>query len=511
MFSIAFSAFSISIMTANAALKTDFKQYANLDDKWITSILQKSNSRYYEGMSVPQRIVFTEIPSTSGNVHTLTLSHEATKGGIHAYDFLVGWNQGNDPPLTYTPWGEDIGPPKTLAEICEYLHEAPTSGAYEYYVEVPDDPFMSKDGSTQDRINAYEAAYGDRYIRICGNKPITSASFTQIYHDVPNGGDTGDSFIHYTLTWTSESDQILIEMAGHLAMSGDPTKNPIAWGIGLGSSQISGGPYHFKLFELDGASLGSQDNQIMGANVLMRPGLELTKTPSVPKVTNGGSVTYTYVVTNTGDCALTVNLVDDVAGTIVTGYSLAAGNSATFTKTVTLTTSESSITNTATATGTTSDGATVTATATATVQVLHPGISLTKSGPAKAEVGSTVTFTYVVTNTGDCALTVNLVDDVLGSIVTGYSLPVSGSATFTKTWTATGNSMTNTATATGVDQEGGQATATATHTIDVLNPGISLTKSGPAKAEVGSTVTFTYVVTNTGDCALTVNLVDDVL
>lgn len=246
----------------------DFRQYANDLDLWIYSILQSGKSTYYESMSVPQRMIFVDVASTSFDVHTLTLSHEATKGGTHAYDWLTGWNQGNDPPLGYTPWGDDIGP-KATAAMCQALHSK--TAPYEIYVDVPDDPFVSKDGSTQDRIDAYEAAWGNRQIRICGNQPIASASFTAMYHDVANGGDTGDSFIHYTLTWTSASDQILIELAGHLAISGNPAVNPIAWGVGLGSSQIAGGPYHFKLFDLDDHSLGSQDNQIMGADILIPP------------------------------------------------------------------------------------------------------------------------------------------------------------------------------------------------------------------------------------------------
>jgi len=257
----------------------DFRQYANDLDQWINSILQSGKSTYYEGMSVPQRVIFVDVASTSGNVHTLTLSHEATKGGIHAYDWLTGWNQGNVPPLSYTPCGDNIGPQATTA-ICQALH-AKTS-PYEIYVDVPDDPFISKDGSTQARIDACEAAWGNRQIRICGNQPITSAGFSAMSHDVADGGDTGDSFILYTLTWTSTSGQILIELAGHLAMSGNPIVNPIAWGVGLGSSCVGGGPYHFKLDELDGDSLGSQDNQIMGANIIIPAGHIIVHETTVP-------------------------------------------------------------------------------------------------------------------------------------------------------------------------------------------------------------------------------------
>ena len=499
--------------TFTDAQPVDFKQYATIGDltvkHWINSILQASNSIYYEGMSVPQRPIFWDIASTAGNNHFLTLSHEATKGGTHAYDFLTAWNQGNDPILPLIPWGENIGPPNTLGATAQFLHNAPGSGAYEYFVNVPNDPFISKDGSTQARINAYELKYGDRFIRICGNQPITSAVLTLVGHDVANGADTGDSFINYQLSWTSASDQIMVELSGHLSMSGDPAINPIAWGVGLGSSMVNGGPYHFKLDYLDTYSLGSQDNQIKGADILALPGLSLTKTPSVPKVTNGGSVTYTYVVTNTGNIALTVTLTDDKAGTIASNFALAAGASATYNKAVTITTANPSVTNTATATGTSGTGATVTVTATATVNVIHPGISLTKTGTAKVVTGSTVTFTYNVTNTGDVPLTgVGIVDDPLGTIASGQTLAVGESKSFTKATGVLTDDFTNTATATGTHQLG-TVTATATARVDVTHPAISITKTGtPADQLAPGTVKWTVVVTNTGDILLIVNVSD---
>ena len=245
-------------------------------------------------MSVPQRTAFANIIATTGDIHTLTISHQATKGGIHAYDWMTGWNQGNVPPLGYNPSGPSYDTGLTGPILAALL-----ASPYNIYVDVPDDPFISKDGSTQSRIDAYETTYGNRQIRIYGNQPITSASFTSFYHDVANGGDTGDSDIHYELTWVSASDEILIEMAGHLAMTGDPLVNPIAWGVGLGSSQIGGGPYHFKLYQLDGHSIGSQDNQIKGADIQILDGcLEVTKV-----VDWGGSIPdpgQTFTVTVTG-------------------------------------------------------------------------------------------------------------------------------------------------------------------------------------------------------------------
>src|SRR5215510_10900405 len=103
---------------------------------------------------------------------------------------------------------------------------------------------MSKDGSTAARIAAYEATNGNRTIRLYGNAPITGAALT-VSHSVAPAGDTGDSDVSYILTWQSTSTTILVEMAGHLAVTVDGTG--VSWGPGLGSSQISGGPYHFNL------------------------------------------------------------------------------------------------------------------------------------------------------------------------------------------------------------------------------------------------------------------------
>src|SRR5215472_69921 len=79
-------------------INADFRQAANNDagyglgnTHWINSIVQASNSRYYEGMSVFQRFIVDGLPATTGNHHSLLFSHEFTKGGVHAYDFLTSW------------------------------------------------------------------------------------------------------------------------------------------------------------------------------------------------------------------------------------------------------------------------------------------------------------------------------------------------------------------------------------------------------------------------------------
>ncbi|MBR1126690.1 SdrD B-like domain-containing protein [Bradyrhizobium iriomotense] len=289
-------------------LIVDFKQAANNngepggtgDIDWINSIIQQSNSVYYEGMSVMQRVVLTGFTDSGndGNI-TLNFSTQATKGGVHAYDWLTSWDQaiaeandygvpfdntqvdpnqnslhvGTEYNLTLAEASDGaIGPPNTLDDTVVELRSPGTDG-FVYYIDVvvPDDPFISKDGSTQDRIDAYESLYGNRTIRVYSNQAITSATLT-LSHSVANGGDTGDSDNNYQLLidfagTVTTNTQIMVELAGHLALG----EGDAGWGTNLGSSAISGGPYHFNLRSIDGTSLGSQDNQIKGADIQLPP------------------------------------------------------------------------------------------------------------------------------------------------------------------------------------------------------------------------------------------------
>jgi hypothetical protein len=286
--------------TFTDSVANDFNQCANDSGTlglctWLNGILNQNNSENFEGMSTLQRLIFPAVTTQPGNNHSVTFDDDFTKGGIHAYDFLTSWEQGikagadNGVPYqvltAHTPVaGELPAINQTLdtttacasaisatgQTICNALHNSTNV----FNVPVPDDPFISHDGSLQTRINAYEAAYGQRYVRIYGNAPITAASFgTPVLptpaHSVANGGDTSDSGTTYTLNWTSTSTQVLIEWGEHIALGGDGTG--IGWGAGKGASSIQGGPYHVGMDKLDGATIGSQDNQLKGADVKPPP------------------------------------------------------------------------------------------------------------------------------------------------------------------------------------------------------------------------------------------------
>ena len=268
---------------AHAAIGADFMQCSNDNPPdvlgncfWINGILQPNNSQYQEGMSVPQRVLLTEIPSTPGDVHTLVFSHDATKGGVHAYDWLTSWDQAlaSDPDDLLSVL-DDCG--EMISDTFETICQALTDGVDDFSAtaDVPDDDFVSAtqpDGpldTTQDLINVYEAAFGNRTIEIFGDAAVGGATLTLVHDPAADGSDDGDSTIVYQLTWTSASTDIMVQLAGHLAVGADGGVGD-GWGAALGASSINGGPYHFMLGTLDGASLGSQDNQIMASAVAPR-------------------------------------------------------------------------------------------------------------------------------------------------------------------------------------------------------------------------------------------------
>ena len=519
----------------------DFRQYANEKDEWIGSILQASNSKYYECMSVPQRTILDNIPSTAGGEHTFTFSHEATKGGIHAYDWLTAYNQGNDPPLAFNACGEKIGHTPNYTAICGNLH----SSGYSILVDVPDDPFVSKDGLTQDRINAYEAQFGNRQIKIYGDQPFVAADMT-LSHTVSSGGDTGDSDIEYELTWTSNSTQILIEMAGHLALSGGQIGNPIAWGFDLGASYVSGGPYHFKLAELDGASLGAQDNPIKGANVL--PPLVSTVVAHKFNDLDGSGIQdsgeddlagWTMTLYEGSDCST-----GDFVASGITGINgdvifddLEAG---TYSVKETL---EDNWTNTTALCQQVTIGHCETGFLNFGNVQLKPDIDVEKTASPDSGAESTnVTFTITVENTGDLTLDpVEVVDTIpagMSYVSTGTSpAPDSSTENPDGTWTVTWNNigsldpgdattiylvahidgdelgtLTNSVTATGTPTFGDDVEDTDTANVRVYHAGIDVYKTAdPGCGAASANITFTIDVTNTNGSVLDPVIVVDTL
>src|SRR5207248_1520645 len=126
--------------------------------------------------------------------------------------------------------------------------------------------------------------------------------------------------------------------------------------------------------------------------------------------------------------------------------------------------------NTAKVTGTDDFGRSVSATDDHSVIIIHPAIQVVKTGESTAHEGQTVTYGFLVKNTGDVALfnvtytfkvtntgddllgNISVVDDKLGQIGTINSLASGASKTLTATFKVPDvAAVENTVTACGVD------------------------------------------------------------
>lgn len=265
--------------------------------------------------------------------------------------------------------------------------------------------------------------------------------------------------------------------------------------------------------ELDGPV---RDDDSAAVDVV-HPAITIVKTGAT-QAHEGDSVTYTFTVTNHGDIGLAgITVVDDKLGAVGEIAALAPGQTAVLTKAFTVPVGPANIVNVATACGTDPLEFEVCDTDDHELDPLHPAVTVVKAGPAQAHEGDAALYTFTVTNTGDVALTaVAVTDDKLGAIGTIPALAVGQSVQLSKTFTVpvgTAN-VVNVATACGVDPLDLEVCDTDDHELDPIHPAITIVKTADPTSFSGpsATVTYTYVITNTGDVRLTdIAVADDKL
>ncbi|ROQ64940.1 putative repeat protein (TIGR01451 family) [Rathayibacter sp. PhB152] len=255
----------------------------------------------------------------------------------------------------------------------------------------------------------------------------------------------------------------------------------------------------------------------------------LTDTNGNAQADVGEQIVYTFRATNTGNVSLQNVAVTDtkVASITPASAALAPGAQAVFTSAAYTVTqadinSGTAIPNTATVTGRTlaASPTTVTASSSTTTPIRYaPALALTKTGALNgaAAVGSTITYSFSLTNSGNVPLTSVAIADPKATVVygpwpgTAGQLGIGQQVTATATYTLTqadvdAGSVVNTATATGTPPTGAAVTTTATRTITLTRAAdLAFTKTAnPAFiSTAGTVVTYTFRATNTGNTTLT--------
>ncbi|MBX3714209.1 MAG: DUF11 domain-containing protein, partial [Lysobacter sp.] len=171
-------------------------------------------------------------------------------------------------------------------------------------------------------------------------------------------------------------------------------------------------------------------------------------------------------------------------------------------------------------------------TAVATVVVsAQPGLALDKIAgtPSGSTAGSTIPYSFVVTNTGNVTITGLVIDDALldapatcpvTTLAPGATTTCTGIHTLTQAEVDAGQ-VVNTATATGSLPGGGTTVSPpdSTTTVIARTPAIAATKTATlttdggvaGAADVGDVITYAVTVTNTGNVTLTLDSVMDSL
>jgi hypothetical protein len=294
---------------------------------WINGILNANNSQFHEDQVTPQRLNLSVPKGGPATGRTVILKYLDRKGqggtGNHAYDSMATWNN------TVTSADRCLGIP----------HSFGCPGGNASYHLIPLDPTTVADsnGSGDQTLNHEIAdagtgcdASGDcgtttgpRRVLMYGGT-ITGVSTPT--HD--NASGKGDDYATVTITYsvnggTSVERHLQLLFGGHLAASNGPR----GWGNNVGSSFINGGPYHFKLIQLDNSSIGNRDNQIQSSAIL--PNGTQVQTALHETDSSGTDVNPANNEDPLTQTGITVNLPSDGSGAWVTDYATVAPSGST--------------------------------------------------------------------------------------------------------------------------------------------------------------------------------------
>ncbi|WP_237690283.1 DUF7507 domain-containing protein [Nocardioides panacisoli] len=277
------------------------------------------------------------------------------------------------------------------------------------------------------------------------------------------------------------------------------------------------------------------------------PSLVLTKRAGTPTDQNGDdlvnagdTIRYTFNVRNNGNVPLDAVTINDakITGDITCdATTLAPGTATTCATTYTITADDEAlgtVDNTATASAADPDADPVTSAPSGTstpVTVAQPGIEILKRAETPTDVndsgltdaGDTIQYSFTVENNGNVVLTdVAVDDDLVGpvtclseSIEPGGSTECAADDVYTVTEAdETEGTVENTATATGLPPDGEAITSAPDGTstpVQTPAPELSLDKqagtpvdtNGDGLTDAGDRISYTFVVTNTGNVPVT--------
>jgi hypothetical protein len=362
---------------------------------WQTGNLGTSNSDYAEGDSVPYRSIASNL--TVGKTYKLHIEWDTTQSGKHALDYLTTYNR-----------------TESTANPCAGV----TCSGGTSTLAIPIDSQVTGGGVTQvsgQNFTAFGATFpangatvSNSGGNLCGSSTCTISTNPSTY--ALNGTYAGTSQTGLALYFTATSSTVVIAWGGHIARRLD-------WGAGNSAGNISGSPYHmrvinFQCSNVENCSSGNMDRSLNANAVTVPASITIVK-----QATNESETAFSFVATPSP--LKSFNLVDDgtsanakvfsgitTFGTyVVTESSLAGwGLDRVSCSTANQTTGTATVKGSV-ATIVLAEGEDVTCTF-YNAPLPKPELDLSKTADAESfsAVGDQITYTYVLTNTGNTIL-----------------------------------------------------------------------------------------------------------
>jgi uncharacterized repeat protein (TIGR01451 family) len=343
---------------------------------WVNGNLGASKSVYFEGDSIPYRMLFGNLSLAS---HTVTIEWDTTKSDKHAIDYLTSYD-------------------RTVATANPTLGVSSPGASMTF--AIPTDPQVTGAGVTP----------------VAGNFTMWGGTITGVsgYSYADGTGFSGDKSARITLTFTATNDHPTLAWGGHISHRND-------WGTENSAVAIPGSPYHTRLIDLDGSG-GNQDRSLSAEAVIFPASITVVK-QAAPE----GSQSFAYTTTG-GLSPAAFSLVDDGSATDTKLFS-AITDFTTYTVTETAVPGWTLSFNDPVCTVTTANGGSQTAdTDTVTID-LKEGENVSCTFNNDRQVATITVIKTVVNNDGGTAVASDFTMNVTGTNVSDPSFPGDASGT----------------------------------------------------------------------------------
>ncbi len=255
-----------SEMTATTSVTAPTKRLNQLqngtfssDANWANGNINGSNSCYSEGDVVAYRYSIKKLEG--GSEHYFTISAEATKSTIHAFDYFADYD------LTELVGITAAGGP------CGTISTTPPAGCLPPTNSFPfTDPTVASNytGLPGDMTNITTGGFSIETARNLWSSNAIVDSMSDYTYEGTDSDRELTVTVYFTTTGTGEVD-VMFFWGGHL--SEGTLSN---WGLSNGTSAVDGSPYHMRAINFDSSGSANQDRSIKDGVVCLPPSVEIT-------------------------------------------------------------------------------------------------------------------------------------------------------------------------------------------------------------------------------------------